>query len=277
MEDTGQGFHVHLDVFEGPFDLLLSLIARKQLDVTLVAISQVTDEFLAHIRARGREWDLDQASSFLVVAATLLDLKVARLLPSVEIEDEEDLVLLEARDLLFARLLQYRAYKQLAAIFAQQMAAEGTRQPRQVPMEPAFTQLLPEVLLGVDAGQLAEIAARVLTPRPAPVVELGHLHAPKVSVREQAVLLASRLRAAGAATFRALTTDSGATLVVVARFLALLELYREGAVSFEQVTPLGELHIRWVAGDEVDAELARWAHESGESDDYDAPPEQEDT
>jgi segregation and condensation protein A len=267
-------FHVHLEIFEGPFDLLLSLIARRQLDVTLVALAQVTDEFLAHIRANGSDWDLDQASSFLVVAATLLDLKVARLLPSAEVEDEEDLALLEARDLLFARLLQYRAYKQLAAIFAERMAAEGTRHPRQVPMEPAFAQLLPEVLLGVDPRQFAEIAARAMTPKPVPVVELGHLHAPKVSVREQAVLLAARLRSAGAATFRALTADSSGTLVVVARFLALLELYREGAVSFEQVTPLGELHVRWVAGDDADAELARWANETGEADEYDAAPEE---
>ena len=273
--EASSAFHVHLEIFEGPFDLLLSLIARKQLDVTLVAISQVTDEFLAHIRANGSDWDLDQASSFLVVAATLLDLKVARLLPSAEVEDEEDLALLEARDLLFARLLQYRAYKQLAAIFAERMAAEGTRHPRQVPMEPAFTQLLPEVLLGVDAEQLAAIATQAMRPRPVPVVELGHLHAPKVSVREQAVLLAARLRNAGAATFRALTADSGGTLVVVARFLALLELYREGAVSFEQVTPLGELHIRWVAAAEADAELARWAQETGETDEYDAPPEED--
>jgi segregation and condensation protein A len=229
--ESGTGFHVHLEVFEGPFDLLLSLIARKQLDVTLVALAQVTDEFLVHIRAHGNDWDLDQASSFLVVAATLLDLKVARLLPSAEIQDEEDLALLEARDLLFARLLQYRAFKQLAAIFAERMAAEGTRHPRQVPMEPAFTALLPEVLLGVDPRRFAEIAARAMTPKPVPVVELGHLHAPKVSVREQAVLLAERLRSAGAATFRSLTTDSETTLVVVARFLALLELSRWGSCT----------------------------------------------
>jgi segregation and condensation protein A len=155
------------------------------------------------------------------------------------------------------------------------MAAEGTRHPRQVPMEPEFTQLLPEVLLGVDPRQLAEIAGRAMRPRPVPVVELGHLHAPKVSVREQAVLLAARLRSVGAATFRALTADSGATLVLVARFLALLELYREGAVSFEQVTPLGELHIRWVAGADADAELSRWAAETGEQDEYDAPQEED--
>ena len=269
-EAARNGFHVHLEVFEGPFDLLLSLIARKQLDVTLVALAQVTDEFLAHIRANGDDWDLDQASGFLVVAATLLDLKVARLLPSAEIEDEDDLALLEARDLLFARLLQYRAYKQLAAILAGRFAAEAGRHPRQVPMEPAFAELLPEVLLGVDPRQFAAIAARAMVPKPAPIVELGHLHAPKVSVREQAVLLAGRLRNLGAATFRTLTADADATLVVVARFLALLELYREGAVSFEQVVALGELHVRWVGTDTADAELARWAAETGEPDEYDA-------
>jgi segregation and condensation protein A len=272
-QSSGSGFHVHLEIFEGPFDLLLSLIARKQLDVTLVALAQVTDEFLAHIRARGDDWDLDQASAFLVVAATLLDLKVARLLPSAEIEDEEDLALLEARDLLFARLLQYRAFKQLAAILAGRFAAERGRHPRHVPMEPAFAELLPEVLLGVGPQQFAAIAARAMAPKPAPVVELGHLHAPKVSVREQAVLLAGRLQGLGAATFRALTADAGATLVVVARFLALLELYREGAVSFEQVTALGDLHVRWVGGEAADAELARWAAETGEPDEYDAEEE----
>ena len=268
------GFHVHLEIFEGPFDLLLSLIAKRQLDVTLVALSQVTDEFIAHIRARGDEWDLDQASSFLVVAATLLDLKVARLLPSAEVEDEEDLALLEARDLLFARLLQYRAFKQLAALFAERFAREGRRYPRAVPMEPGFAELLPEVLLGVGPTEFAALAARAVTPRPRPMVAVDHLHAPKVSVREQAVLLAGRLRDAGAATFRSLASDADSTLVVVARFLALLELYREGAVAFEQVSALGELHVRWVAEADADTELARWANETGEADEYDAAPEE---
>ena len=269
------GFTVHLEVFEGPFDLLLSLIAKRQLDVTLVALAQVTDEFLAHIRAGGDDWDLDQASGFLVVAATLLDLKVARLLPSADVEDEEDLALLEARDLLFARLLQYRAFKQMAAVLGQRFADEGRRYPRQVPMEPAFTALLPEVLLGVTPLQFAEAAARAMTPRPRPEVGLDHLHAPKVSVREQAVVLAARLKAAGSASFRGLSADAGSVLVVVARFLALLELYREGAVAFDQVTPLGDLHIRWIAGEEVAAELDRWAHETGETDEYDDHAEQE--
>jgi len=252
LDGDAGGFHVHLDVFEGPFDLLLGLIAKKQLDVTLVALAQVTDEFIAHIRGRGEDWSLDQASSFLVIAATLLDLKVARLLPSAEVDDEEDLALLEARDLLFARLLQYRAYKQLAALFERRFTDEAGRYPRAVPMEPAFAELLPEVLFTVTPDQFAAIAARAVTPRPRPTVALDHLHAPKVSVREQAVLLAARLRSAGAATFRGLCADADATIVVVARFLALLDLYREGAVSFDQVSPLGELHVRWVAPEDFE-------------------------
>jgi segregation and condensation protein A len=243
-------FLVHLDVFDGPFDLLLSLIAKRRLDVTLVAIAQVTDDFVRHLRDHGDDWDLDQASEFLVVAATLLDLKVARLLPSAEV-DEEDLALLEARDLLFARLLQYRAYKQVAGLFAEQMDAAGRRFPRSVGLEAQFLALLPQVELGVDALELARIAARVSMPRPIPVVDVAHLHAPVVSVREQAIVLAGRLREVGAATFRSLIADCTETMVVVGRFLALLELYREGAVAFDQLVPLGELHVRWVAGDDV--------------------------
>jgi segregation and condensation protein A len=263
--DPAEGaFHVHLGVFDGPFDLLLSLIAKRQLDVTLVSLAQVTDEFLVHIRRHGDDWDLDQASGFLVIAATLLDLKVARLLPSM-VEDEDDLALLEARDLLFARLLQYRAYKQVAGILQERLGREARRFPRAVPLEPAFAALLPEVLLGVTPEQLAKIAVRASAPRPVPVVATDHVHAPRVSVREQAVLLAERLRSVGAGTFRGLTADAESTLVIVARFLALLELYREGAVTFDQLVALGELHVRWVATPDIDDELTRWAAEQGES------------
>jgi segregation and condensation protein A len=254
-------FHVHLDVFDGPFDLLLSLISKRRLDVTLVAIAQVTDDFLGYLRSRKGEWDLDQASEFLVVAATLLDLKVARLLPSAEV-DEEDLALLEARDLLFARLLQYRAYKDVSTLFATQMQAAAKRFPREVGLEPQFLALLPDVVLGVDPREFAELAARACTPRPVPVVDVAHLHAPVVSVREQAVILASRLRDAGAATFRALVADCPDTMTIVGRFLALLELYREGAVAFDQLVPLGELHVRWVAGDDVTSFLTADVDES---------------
>ncbi|HUJ07828.1 MAG TPA: segregation/condensation protein A [Streptosporangiaceae bacterium] len=238
-------FEVHLDVFEGPFDLLLALISKHKLDITEIALSTVTDEFISYIGALAGQWDLDQASFFLVVAATLLDLKAARLLPSGEVEDEEDLALLEARDLLFARLLQYRAYKEVAAVLAGRLAVQSRRFPRRVPMEPAFAELLPEVLLGLTAEQFAAIAAAALAPRKPPVVSTAHLHSPRTSVREQAGIITRMLRAAGRASFRELSADCEDTYEVVARFLAVLDLYRDKHVSFEQETPLGELFITW--------------------------------
>ncbi|MBV9856628.1 MAG: segregation/condensation protein A [Streptosporangiaceae bacterium] len=244
------GFEVHLDVFEGPFDLLLALISKHKLDITEVALSQVTDEFIAYIRQRSDGWDLDQVSYFLVVAATLLDLKAARLLPSGEVEDEEDLALLEARDLLFARLLQYRAYKEVAAVFAARMAAAARRFPRRVPLEPRFAQLLPEVLLNLGPQEFAAIAARALTPKAAPVVSTEHIHAPFISIREQAAAIASRLRGLGRASFRQLTAGAAGNYEIVASFLALLELYREDTVAFEQVVPLGELYVSWTGAGE---------------------------
>ena len=257
-------FVVRLDVFEGPFDLLLGLIAKHQLDLTEVALSRVTDDFLAHIRALGTTWDLGQATEFLVVAATLLDLKTARLLPSAEVEDEEDLALLEARDLLFARLMQYRAYKQAAVHLAGRLEAESRRHPRQVSLEPRFAGLLPEVLLGLGPEQFAALAARAFEPREKPVVLVDHVHGGTVSVREQTAILRAQLMRSGFASFRALTADCDATLEVVARFLGLLELYRDDLVTFEQMEALGDLHVRWTggtgaAGEEVDARAgAEW-------------------
>jgi segregation and condensation protein A len=239
------GFQVHLDVFEGPFDLLLALIAKHKLDITEIALSQVTDEFIGYIRDLAGGWELDQASYFLVVAATLVDLKAARLLPAGEVDDEEDLALLEARDLLFARLLQYRAYKEVAALFADRLAGEGRRHPRRVPMEPRFADLLPEVLIGIGASEFGAIAARVLAIRPAPTVSTAHLHIPRTSVREQAEILLARLRSLRRATFRQLIADCAGTYEVVARFLAVLELYRDGQVSLDQAAPLGDLAVTW--------------------------------
>lgn len=246
------GFEVHLDVFEGPFDLLLALIGKHKLDITEIALSVVTDEFISYIGGLSDQWDLDQASYFLVVAATLLDLKAARLLPSGEVDDEEDLALLEARDLLFARLLQYRAYKEVATILAGHMAAQSRRFPRRVPMEPRFADLLPEVLLGLGVDQFAAIAATVLAPRRPPVVSITHLHSPRTTVEEQARIVAAKLRAARRASFRELSRDCEGTYEIVARFLAVLDLYRDKRVSFEQDAPLGDLYIRWLADDDSD-------------------------
>lgn len=248
-------FAVRLDNFEGPFDLLLGLIAKHKLDITEVALSQVTDEFIAHVKNLGDQWDLEQTTSFLLVAATLLDLKAARLLPQGDVEDEEDLALLEARDLLFARLMQYRAFKQVASVLEERLASESRSHPRAVGLEERFATLLPEVLIGIGLEQFAQLAARAMEPKPALEVSLHHIHAAKVSVREQAQLVVDRLRRTGTMTFRALCGDSPDRLTTVARFLSLLELFREGAVSFDQVTPLGELTVRWTGAEDGDVDI----------------------
>ncbi|MET8686257.1 segregation/condensation protein A [Streptomyces sp. NPDC004732] len=262
--DDGR-FKVRLANFEGPFDLLLQLISKHKLDVTEVALSKVTDEFMAHIRAMGADWDLDQTTEFLVVAATLLDLKAARLLPTAEVEDEADLALLEARDLLFARLLQYRAYKHVADIFSGRLDEEARRYPRTVGLEPHHAELLPEVVISIGAEGFAKLAVKAMQPRAKPQVYVEHIHAPLVSVQEQAGLMVARLREQGEASFRLLVADAGDTLTVVARFLALLELYREKAVALDQEDPLGELMVRWTGGDS--------AAEPTVTDEFDRAPE----
>ncbi len=268
--DGGAAFAVHLDNFEGPFDLLLQLISRHKLDITEVSLSRVTDEFIAHIKAMGSHWELEQTTQFLVVAATLLDLKIVRLLPSAEIEDEDDLALLEARDLLFARLLQYRAFKHVAAVIEARMAQESTRIPRSVGLDERFASVLPDVLITIGPDEFARLAEEALRPKEPQVMGLAHMHAPQVSVREQATVLIQRLRRTRTSTFRALVADSPDTLTTVARFLALLELFREGAVSFDQVTPLGELSVRWTGSDDGEIEVADEYDEAA-----DPEPEQE--
>ena len=254
-EPAHEGFSVRVGDFEGPFDLLLTLISRRKLEVTELALHEVTDEFIAYITAQGSQWDLDEASSFLVVAATLLDLKAARLLPSGEVEDEEDLALLEARDLLFARLLQYRAFKDVAGLIADQMSKASRQAPRTVGLEPHFAALLPEVLIPLGLQEFALLAAKALAPKPQPVVAISHLHVQRVSVREQALVIVDRLRRVRTATFRTLVSDCDTTLLVIGRFLALLELYRDAMVAFEQITPLGDLTIRWTGSDDDPIEV----------------------
>ena len=258
-------FSVHLSNFDGPFDLLLQLISRHKMDVTEVALSIVTDEFISFIRAleaSGQGWELDKATEFLVVAATLLDLKAARLLPSGEVEDEEDLALLEARDLLFARLLQYRAFKEIAATFSERILAADKSFPRVTALDPALAALLPEVLIGVGAQRFAAIAERVLTPKQSPLVAVEHLHTPLVSVMEESRLVVEALRRSNSLSFRSLISDADSTLVVVARFLALLDIYRQGVLRFDQVIALGELHIKWIGSLEGEVEI---------SDEFDIP------
>ena len=262
-------FEVHLDVFSGPFDLLLGLISKHKLDITEIALSKVTDEFIAHIKAAqaaDSDWDLSQASEFLLVAATLLDLKASRLLPQSGPQDEEDLALIEARDLLFARLLQYRAFKDIARTFEERMATAGRMTARQAGLEPQFATLLPELVMGITPEQLAMVAARAMVPKVPPTVGLEHLHAPQVSVREQAGIIGGRLRRDRVCSFRSLVADADSTLVIVARFLALLELFREAAIAFEQAEALGELTVRWTGTDHGDIEVSDEFDEEADED-----------
>jgi segregation and condensation protein A len=255
-ESQQTGFQVRLSNFEGPFDLLLQLIFAHRLDVTEVALHQVTDDFIGYTKAIGPQLGLDETTAFLVIAATLLDLKAARLLPAGEIHDEEDLALLEVRDLLFARLLQYRAFKHVAEMFAELEAAALRSYPRAVSLEPRYEDLLPEVMLGVDAQLFAEIAATAFTPRPVPIVATEHLHELMVSVPEQAEQLLAELQRRGPghwATFSELVADCREPILIVGRFLALLELYRSRAVAFDQSEPLGVLQISWT-GDQQSGE-----------------------
>jgi segregation and condensation protein A len=253
-ENSVDKFNVKLNQFEGPFDLLLSLIAKHELEVTALALHIVTDDFLQYIKNQGSEWDLDEATEFLVIAATLLDLKTARLLPSGEVEDEEDIARLEARDLLFARLMQYKAFKDVSIWLNDQLSIESKRFARSVSLEPQFANLLPEVLLGLGPNELARLAAKAMEVKTIPSISLSHLHAPAVSVREQAGIIVERLRRVGATTFRSLI--SGVEVpVVVARFLAILELFRESQITLEQESPLADLYIRWVGAEQGEIEL----------------------
>lgn len=255
--DAPPAFRVRVGGFDGPFDLLLDLIGRRELDVTELALSAVTDEFLAHLDRLGDDVDLDQASGFLVVGATLLDAKIAGLLPQGEVVDAEAVAVLEARDLLFARLLQYRAYREATAWFADALQVEARRRPHPGSPEERHRPSAPPADLPLDAAAFARLAAAALRPRPAPTVRTDHLHGGTVSLRAQAAEVVSLLRRGSAASFVELTGAGSDRAVVVARFLVVLELHRLGAVALEQLEPLGALLVRWSAPDWDDAVLDR--------------------
>ena len=261
VENSADKFNVKLNQFEGPFDLLLSLIAKHELEVTALALHIVTDDFLQHIKNQGSTWDLDETTEFLVIAATLLDLKTARLLPSGEVEDEEDIARLEARDLLFARLMQYKAFKDVSFWLNEQLGIESKRFARSVSLEPQFANLLPEVLLGLGPNELARLAAKAMEVKTIPSISLSHLHAPTVSVREQAGIIVERLRRVGSTTFRSLISGVEVS-VIVARFLAILELFRESQVTLEQESPLADLYIRWIGSEQGEVQVTAEFDES---------------
>lgn len=249
-----EGFRVSLAGFDGPFDLLLSLLGKHELDITEISLSKVTDEFISYLKGLDDDEELEQASEFLVVAATLLDMKVAGLLPQGELVDAESVALLEARDLLFARLLQYRAFKEVSAWFERSLRREDRRHVRAVRLDEKYRRAVPELIWTLSKEDFAAIALMAFTPKDVPHVGLDHLHAPLVSIREQAAVIVTLLRDAGTRSFRELVAGVTQPGIVVARFIAVLELYRHAAISFEQLEPLGELTLRWTA--------ERWSEEN---------------
>ncbi|WP_370454521.1 ScpA family protein [Salinibacterium sp. dk5596] len=257
------GFTVTVGDFDGPFDLLLTLIGKHELDITEVSLSLVTSEFIAYLRTLDTQDELNEASEFLVVAATLLDLKVAGLLPQGELVDAEDVALLEARDLLFARLLQYRAFKEASAWFDERLTAESGRTVRSVRLEEKFRASTPELVWTLSPDDFAALAAVALAPKELPTVGLDHLHAPLVSIREQAATVVALLRRGEPMTFRQLIAGAEQKGVIIARFLAVLELYRSAAISFEQIEPLGELTVQWTAEHWSDENLANLGADYG--------------
>jgi segregation and condensation protein A len=257
------GFQVSLVNFDGPFDLLLSLIGKRELDITEVALSEVTDEFLSYLKDLDGPAELEAASEFLVVAATLLDMKIVGLLPQGEFVDAEDVALLEARDLLFARLLQYRAFKEVSLWFGEKFDAEAKRHARVVALEEKFVAHTPALQWTLSPEDFSMLALLALAPKEIPMVGLDHLHAPLVSIREQAAHVIAMLRGHGPVSFRSLIAGVAERGVIVARFLAVLELYREAALTFHQLEPLGELTLSWVAQDFDDEHLATLGDEWG--------------
>lgn len=258
-----QSFRVRLENFDGPFDLLLRLIGKRELDITEVALGDVTDEFLGYVKELEGIAGLDAASEFVVVAATLLDMKIVGLLPQGEFVDAEDVTLLEARDLLFARLLQYRAFKEVSGWFVTQWDAEAKRHPRAVAWESKYTEQTPPLQWTLSPEDFRLLAVLALSPHEIPMVGLDHLHAPLVSIREQAAHVIAILKNGGPVSFRVLIAGVTERGVIVARFLAVLELYREAALSFHQLEPLGELTVQWTGNNFGEENMANLGEEWG--------------
>jgi len=239
---------VRTEVFEGPFDLLLHLIARQRVDIWQVSLSRITEDYLAEVR-RMRQLNLEVATEFLVVAATLLELKAARLLPAPDADPDEAETALEERDLLFARLLQYRAYKQAAELFGERMAEQAAYLARRVGAEDVLKGLALDLLTGVEPAELARLAAGALTPSPQPEVRTSHIAPPKLSVAEAVADLAVRLRERGSSSFEELVGGTALPIEVVVGLLALLELYKRSLVEIEQTATFGAIAVRWTGGD----------------------------
>ena len=260
-------FSVDLEVYSGPFDALLSMIANKKLELTEVSLSAITEEFLVYVRRLDFTENMDEASAFLDVASILVEAKSAALLPSNASgeRDEQSMEALRERDLLFARLVQYRAYKEAAADFRARLAANSGRFPHPGVVDESVSAMLPELVWTLGAEELAALAAQVFVNAPVDEVSVHQLHVPLVDLQAQSKLVRARLRGLGegkSITFAELTADAKQSIEIVARFLAILAFFKQGVVQFKQSGPYAPLHVRWVSG--VDDEMSDVAITEGD-------------
>lgn len=255
-ESSTSGFQVNLEVYSGPFDALLGMIANNKLELTEVSLSSITEEFLTYVRGLDFTKNMDEASAFLDIASILVEAKSVAILPGSEDSqhDEQSLEALRERDLLFARLLQYRAYKQAAGDFRARIAANSGRFPHPAAMDEAVAAMLPELVWTLTPLELAQLAAQVIANAPASEVSIHQLHVPLVDLRAQSLVVRDRLIAAlefkgdQSMSFSELTRDCTSRIEVVARFMAVLVFFKQGVLQYQQDGPFAELHLRWVPG-----------------------------
>jgi len=255
-ESATSGFRVNLEVYSGPFDALLGMIANNKLELTEVSLSSITEEFLTYVRGLDFTKNMDEASAFLDIASILVEAKSVAILPSGEDNqyDEQSLEALRERDLLFARLLQYRAYKQAAGDFQARIAANAGRFPHPAAMDEGIAAMLPELVWTLTPLELAQLAAQVIANAPASEVSIHQLHVPLVDLRAQSLVVRDRLIAAleskgdQSMSFSELTRDCTSRIEVVARFMAVLVFFKQGVLQYQQDGPFAELHLRWVSG-----------------------------
>lgn len=255
-ESATSGFRVNLEVYSGPFDALLGMIANNKLELTEVSLSSITEEFLTYVRGLDFTKNMDEASAFLDIASILVEAKSVAILPGGEDSqhDEQSLEVLRERDLLFARLLQYRAYKQAAGDFRARIAANSGRFPHPAAMDEGIAAMLPELVWTLTPLELAQLAAQVIANAPASEVSIHQLHVPLVDLRAQSLVVRDRLIAAleskgdQSISFSELTRDCTSRIEVVARFMAVLVFFKQGVLQYQQDGPFAELHLRWVPG-----------------------------
>ncbi len=245
---------VHTPVYDGPFDLLLQLILKEQVDLYEIDLAHIVDAYLAELE-RMQTLDLDVATEFLLIAATLVELKTRRLLPGQNDMDlDEEFALWEERDLLLARLIECKTFKDVAQIFHRLADEADLSFPRTVGPDERFAEMMPDLLEGTSLRRFQSAAIRALSPKPEPIVDLFHVNPIKITVADAVAELLDELPRVGRITFRRLTADLADRIEVIVRFLAVLELFKQGFVEIDQPQRFGDIDVMWCGGEHVDAD-----------------------